>query len=181
MKVYMLPSEENRSLLRVLSGFTDYAGLASRLQLYTKSNNLDNPQRRRELALLINKICLYNIFKYVETDSAASFVVGLSNNSLGYTFSVNNMLVTDYFKPLMGLAVGENDVYGAENLIINELQSYISYKYNQNSSALNESFVGVFDMFSTYVPVSQVNLIRFELTPTLTPLMFYSDKHLRLA
>lgn len=179
MKVYTLPVEQNKRLLKVLRGFNDYGKLIHNLQLYLESTKLDNMYKHSELILLINKICLYNMYKYVEAGSPTWFATSLKNNTIGYEMNIDNVLVSEFFKPLMGRRVSDVDLHWKENLIIGELYRHITSNYEQHGSALNESFVGIYDMFSTYLPISQINLHRFEITPSLIPLMFCSDKNIR--
>lgn len=179
MKVYTLPAEQNKRLLKVLCGFNDYGRLMHNLQLYLESTKLEDAHKRNEVILLINKICLYNMYRYAEAGSPTWFATSLKNNTIAYEMNIDNVLVSEFFKPLMGMSVSDVDLHCKENLIIGELYRHITSNYAEHGSALNESFVGIYDMFSTYIPISQINLHRFEITPSLTPLMFCTEKHMR--
>jgi hypothetical protein len=182
LKVYILPTPPNRALLKVLYDMTldkDYGALTQRLGMYLRSTKLDHYYKRQELLLLINKLYLSNIFKYTDSGSVAWFVQSLQNATIGHELNVNPCTISSFFKPLMGMGVLEHDVTEIENNIARDLNGYLTHKYNQNSSAFNEVLVNVYDMFHVHIPVNQVQVHRFELAPTLAPLVFYTNKHLQ--
>lgn len=180
MKVYILPKEANRNLLKLLFSLStnnDYGSFIQRLGMYLKSTKLHNHHTRQELTFLLNKLYLSNIFKYSESQSYSWFIQSLKNNMLGYEMVVNPCAVGEFFKPLMGMGINDYDTTEIENLLTRDINEYLTNKYNENSASFNGIFVDLFEVFNTHIPVERVYVHRFELAPTWAPLVFCSEKN----
>jgi hypothetical protein len=179
VKVYILPTAPNKVLLKLLFNLSirnDFSAMTSRLSMYLRSQKLNHVMRHQQLLLLIDKIYLSNIFKYTEAESASWFVTSLHNRQIGWELNVNPLPISEFFRPLMGMGINEHDVTEIENLIARDLNNYLTARYNEESAHFNEIFVGIFDMFHIHIPLKQVNVHRFELTPALAPIVFCTDK-----
>lgn len=178
IKAYVLPRESNKELIRALHRVyirEEFPRFTQRLSVILRSPKILNVTFSRDLLLLINKIYLNNIYKYTDPNSISWFLQSLKNRQFGWELNIESYYIYDFFRPLMGMGVNDIDSLEIENTLAMELNSFLTEIYNSDSDSFNEIFIEVFETFQRYIPTKFIRVCKFDLTPNLAPLVFYTE------
>lgn len=178
----MLPSDNNRRLLRALQPFyieQTFARLSADLQntLFIKPGVLSEDQNvlfGQTLLQLVNAVFLDNVFLFKQRLTPAQLVAQMHNQTLitGFTVRVKYL---DTLLSQWGQAVCPNDQDQVEESLSRRLLGWISGVYHHCSQThLNEIIFDMFHELDRYLLINTVQRFRVEVDHELRPILIYS-------
>lgn len=178
MKALMLPRASNNALYRILCASflkTGASRLKGNLSVLLRSSKLQSHDGGPKLLMLINRIYLSSVHRYIDTGLSAWFLQTLQRRQFGDDISIDAYLISDFVEEMSGLSCTHLDRTEIENLVCREISGFMSHIYLERTDEFNEALLGVYEMLQCYLPNSGVKIHRFELTPTLDPVVFYTE------
>ena len=179
MKALILPKHTNKELIQQLHRIyirEEFSAFVHRLSVVLRNPRVQSQDSTLALFTLLNRTFIYNVYKYMESGDYAQFVRVISNCTFGWDMVINNRDIYDYVASFTGLAVSDMDRAEVENFALKELYIFMSNCYVSDSANFNVVLMGVFENLQRYVPVEQIQVMRIELAPDLSPIIFYQPK-----
>lgn len=179
MKALILPKHTNKELIQQLKRVyirDEFSAFVHRLSVVLRNPRVVSQESTLALFTLLNRTFIYNVYKYMESGNHAQFIRVMANTTFGWDMAINNRDIYDYIASFTGLSVSDIDRAEVENFILKELYIFISNSYVSDGANFNLALMEVFENLQRYVPVEQIQVMRIELAPDLSPIIFYQPK-----
>lgn len=179
MKALILPKHTNKELIQQLKRVyirDEFSAFVHRLSVVLRNPRVVSQESTLALFTLLNRTFIYNVYKYMESGDHAQLIRVLTNTTFGWDMVIDNRDVYDYVTSFTSLAVSHIDMAEMENFVLKELYIFIGNSYVSDGANFNLALMEVFENLQRYVPVEQIQVMRIELAPDLSPIIFYRPK-----
>lgn len=190
MKLALLTNNENQELFQELKreyiseNYEQYLQLimydiSQELQtdMFTMSDSDFHKELRCTAIIIINKIWLDNVMKYITHSGINTFVSLIERGMLGQDTFVNLFyarqitdIVSKYFK------VNAEELDTITDILTNRLHWIINNMYCSNPGRYNEILIRVLNNIYFVVRNIQFKYYKFELDQFYRPMLFYTEK-----
>lgn len=190
MKIALLTNNENQALYQELKRefisdtYEQYLQMIMFdicQELQTDMTTMQNSDFHRELRqvtiMIINKIWLDNLMKYITNSSMSNFVMLIQHGQLGQDIFVNCFYarqVSDVLGKYFNVNAEELD--SVTDIVIVRLQYIMACMYNNNSHRYNDVLMTLINNIFQIVRNICFKYYKFELDPYYRPLLFYTER-----
>lgn len=132
---------------------------------------------RQTVIIIINKIWLDNIMRYITSSGVHTFMTLIERQMLGQDMFVNLFYarqVTDIISKYF--IVGADELDSITDILSNRLHWVIDNMYTANSNQYNEVLVRIMNNIYLLVGSIKFKYYKFELDQYFRPLLFYTEK-----
>lgn len=178
MKALLLPTKTCSEMLRVLREHFINEGTSVFMMNISNAARVDITQSteiQAQVQLQICKILLDNLYRYINENRLSEFIRHTMHNHVGLSVYINPVYVTEILKPYYDLNVPAEDHQEIENNLLSIHYSYINLIYMRDHERFNRIMHETMMLMMEMIP-SNVQVIRFELTPSLAPMVCYTEK-----
>ena len=190
MKLALLTNNENQELFQELKreyiseNYEQYLQLIMydisqelQIDMFTMSDSDFHKELRCTAIIIINKIWLDNVMKYITHSGIKTFVSLIERGMLGQDTFVNLFyarqitdIVSKYFK------VNAEELDTITDILTNRLHWIINNMYCSNPGRYNEILIRVLNNIYFVVRNIQFKYYKFELDQFYRPMLFYTEK-----
>lgn len=178
MKALFLPANPTSILNRILrEHYIDESTNTFMMNLSRDSGVTfnGNTEIQAQLHLQFTKIFLDNLYKYLYENRLHEFVVTMANRQLGAALYIKPTYATEILSPIYGPETTDEEKYDIEQALIYHYSYRLCYMYGKDIDRFNNVAALIMEQFVSLLP-SNIQVLRFELSPTLVPMVCYTDK-----
>lgn len=176
MKVLILPKNTNKELVKYLRTIyirDEFFNFAHRLGVVLRTPLVSNQEGTVSLFTLVNRVYLYNVYKYIDNSDLARFVHHINSATFGLDMIVNPRDVYEYVSKFTSPNVPDIDRAEIENFVTKELYLFMANLYSKDVQTMNTVLLDVLEKMQQFIPSKQIRVMRIELSGDLTPVVFY--------
>lgn len=177
MKAILLSAKSSSELIRLLREHFINESTSVFMANLANSSRVDiiqSTELQAQLQFQICKILLHNVYQYIEQNRMSDFIRNTMHNQIGMALYINPVYATEILKPHYEMYVAEDDYQEVENDLIDIYRSYINLMYMRDYDRFNRVLHDIMMTFVETIP-RNVQVLRFELTPQLAPMVCYTD------
>ena len=190
MKLLVLNIKENSELLQELNRhcITDsFSGsienlLSSMICEFDLDDNVIftsglSGELYRPFLLVMDKIILDNLFKYMVYNKVDNFINLINNNTLHMDLYINHFYTNQLIEVIeKHLNFTDEEKFSVEFIVKSKLQEILTNIYVYNTGLLNPVLMKLFDSLYDSVGHINFNYYKFELDQYHRPMIFYNEK-----
>lgn len=131
----------------------------------------------KSFLLVIDKVILHNIFKYMVDKDINKFINLVNNNTLHMDIHITHFYLNQLIEVVeKHLNLTEDEKYSLERILEFNLQKIINEMYVNNTRFLNPVLIKLFDSLCGSVGHINFSYYKFELDQYQRPMIFYNEK-----
>lgn len=180
MKILLLENSATVKLVRILrEHFIQEESLffINKLSRITKVSLQADINFQALLQFQICKIILHQLYAYIEEGRISDYIRHMTYDHFPVALYIRPFYVTDVLGDYYRSTIPEIDHCETENDLITCFHGYITSIYNADKERFKQVFTEIMQMYVQYMP-SNVRVLRFDLSPTLSPVVCYTEQSL---